>query len=81
MGQKTFLSVANSTLFCIDLIALIPLLGGALQLQKKRCGRVVRAAQLWCRKSCKVVSREAGLCHVTTVDPAVNGYLFQIREG
>ena len=23
---------------------------------------------------------EAGLCHATTINPAVNGYLLQIRE-
>ena len=48
------------------------------------CSRVVRAAWLWCRKSPEGHVSEAGLCHPTTgnsVNPAVNGYLFRIREG
>ena len=51
---------------------------------REACSWVVRAAWLWCRKSPEGCEFEAGLCHPTTensVNPAVNGYIFRIREG
>ena len=52
---------------------------------ERRRGRVFRAARLRCRKSPSGCEFEAGLRHATTgklsVNIAVNGYMFRIREG
>ena len=39
---------------------------------ERRRGQVVRAAPLWCRKSLQLEN---------SVNPAVNGYFFRIKEG
>ena len=53
--------------------------------EERRRGRVVRAARLRCRKSPNGCEFEARLRHATngklSVNTAVNGYLFRVREG
>ena len=45
-----------------------------------KCGRVVRAIQLWCRRL-QVRIWVGPASDSKTVNPAVNGYLFGIRDG
>ena len=51
----------------------------------KRSSQVVRVAWLWCRKSRKVVSSRLGFAmrrlETLPVNPAVNGYLYRIKDG